>query len=159
MKHPVTNNGKNNLHIAGQVIRPGTTQMVDEHRIPPNLRRPAAPAAAPAPGPDIVANQAASPARDVIAELADASAERLDAIEANEQAGKARKGVLEAISAERLRRAAAADAQADELIGSLESLTAEQLDEAEAAEAEGEPRERVLQALAAERERRANTAG
>lgn len=105
MKHPVTNEGTTNLHCGETVIRPGETRMIDEHLVPPDRLRPEVPVAPkPAEKPLVEHN-----ATDIIAALLDLPAADLDALEAAEQAkgAKARKGVLEAIATERLRRAAA----------------------------------------------------
>lgn len=104
MKHPVTNEGTTNLHCGETVIRPGETRMIDEHLVPPDRHRAAAPEAPKQADKPLVERNAT----DIIAALLDLPAADLDALEAAEKAkeAKARKGVLEAIATERLRRAA-----------------------------------------------------
>lgn len=157
MKHPITNHGKTNMHVGTAVIRPGETRMVDDHLVPPNLRPQATPASSAPINP--VAALIAGKAAEVIAALPALSDDDLAqalALESGSQ--KPRTTVLQAIDADKLRRAALGVTGEDELIGSLATLTNEQLDEAEVAELDGEPRGRVLDAIAAERQRRADAA-
>jgi hypothetical protein len=105
MKYPVTNNGKTNLHVGTAVIRPGETRMVDDHLVPPNLRPQATPASSlPV---DPVVTLIAGKAAEVIAALpalSDDDIAQVLALESGSQ--KSRTTVLQAIDAEKLRRAA-----------------------------------------------------
>jgi len=111
---PVTNHGNTNLHIGGKVIVPGDTLHIDERIVPPDLM-PETPAEE---QPEKSADEIAAAAQfalveaiasgnvqSVVAELPALSDEDLTALEAYENANSARKGVLEAIAADRLRRA------------------------------------------------------
>lgn len=109
MKHPVTNDGTTNMHCGETVIRPGETRMIEAHLVPPAHAPDAAPVDTPPPPKPLVERNAT----DIIAALLDLPAADLDALEAAEKAkeAKARKGVLEAIAAERLRRATTGDSK------------------------------------------------
>lgn len=104
---PVTNSGTDNLHVGGKMIRPGCTRMIDENQVPAHLRpddQPAAEEQAPA---DPVLELLNGTVPEVVDALPSLSIEDLDRLEAAELADKNRKGVLEHIAADRLRRAAA----------------------------------------------------
>lgn len=105
---PVKNTGKTNLHIAGVVIVPGETKVLPASMVPEKfLPKSAAAEKSDAPPP---ANAVADLLKGTVAKVSEAlpglSVEDLDAIETTEAAGAQRKGVLEAIAAERLRRVA-----------------------------------------------------
>lgn len=112
---PITNPGPGSMWVAGQMIPSGETRHFPLHHVPPEHRPVAKPAASLAD--DAEAAQAAQAARlaeilsgtvaTVSEQLADLDAEDLAALAVAEEAGANRKGVLEAIDAERLRRAAA----------------------------------------------------
>lgn len=124
MQIPVHNPGPNMLFVAGKMIHPGETRHFEENDVPPALRPQAEPAAQAAPANsgeqgDAGAAQAAADkalaelaqqnAKDVIAALealADEDLVKLEALELGRADG-GRKTVLEAISAETLRRAGA----------------------------------------------------
>lgn len=101
MERPWTNTTDRIQHLGGKMIRPGATRDVEETLLPGF-----APAAA-----------AVEPDMDAVLELLEGSVdtvkeavprlenEDLDRLEAAEIAGKARKGVLEAVANERLERA------------------------------------------------------
>lgn len=109
---PVKNTGKTNLHVAGVVIVPGETKMLPASMVPARFlpeeeAEPAAPVAQ--------TDQTIEILKGTVAKVADVlpalTSEQLDALETAEAAGAQRKGVLEAIAADRLRRAALADGQ------------------------------------------------
>lgn len=105
---PYTNNKPYNQHIGGRVIRPGETRMVDASLVP-NATPEEAAQAPEAPNP--LAELVKKKVKDVTAALptlSDAELDdvlRLDAADAPD--GQARKGVAEAVAAEKLARAAA----------------------------------------------------
>lgn len=102
---PVTNNTPSNMHVGGRVLRPGETQLVEPHLVPPGLGEISAQANDEPPTDPLIELQALASAA-VIAELTALSADDLDALDALESASdKPRKGVLESIAAERVRRA------------------------------------------------------
>jgi hypothetical protein len=103
---PVTNHGKANLHIAGIVIRPGSTRMVDARNVPPEYAPPFEPAPAEEPPADPVLALLDHKTADIADALPGLDDDALARLAAAEQAGKTRKGVIEAIAAEQLRRAA-----------------------------------------------------
>lgn len=107
---PITNNGITNLHVAGVVIRPGCTRMVDAHLAPPDLL-PVSESQGetpPAEEPDALAALLEGNVAEVVKALPALSDDDLTAAENIEtgEGGKARKGVTDAIAHERLRRAA-----------------------------------------------------
>lgn len=107
-KIPVSNPTAMPIWVAGQMIPPGETRHFDAHHVPAEHRAaPAAPPPAEAPPPDPLEIIRAGSVKDIaagLATLADDELQRLDALE--QGSDKPRKGVLEAIAAERLRRAA-----------------------------------------------------
>lgn len=105
IKIPVTNDTSHNLHVGGSVLRPGETQLVEPHLVPPGMGHTSAPADTAPPLNHVQELQKAKSAI-VIAELTALSLDDLHALEALEaSANTPRKGVLEAITAEHLRRA------------------------------------------------------
>lgn len=104
-KIPFTNTTDRSIHAGPVCVRPGETRMVEPAHLPATHRpAPAAPAKAAAPAPDDPRALLDTNVANVAKALPLLSAEDLDALEAAEQAGKTRKGVLDAITAERLRR-------------------------------------------------------
>jgi len=104
-KIPVTNTSDANMHIGGSVLRPGETQLVEPHLVPPGMGE-VSTQANDEPPVDHVLELQKSKVDIVIAELTALSLDDLHALEALEaSASKPRKGVLEAITAEHLRRA------------------------------------------------------
>lgn len=102
---PVTNTTKANLHLAGKVIAPGDTRHIDITMVPDHLlpkERSEEVTEAPA---DPIVELLSGTVPEVGKALPDLDDEQLNAVEANEKVGQQRKGVLEAITAERLRRA------------------------------------------------------
>ena len=107
-KIPFTNKTNRSIHAGPVCIRPGETRMVEPAHLPAQHRpASAAPAKAAAPAPDDPIALLDANVASVAEALPLLSAEDLDELEAAEQAGKTRKGVLAAITAERLRRAEA----------------------------------------------------
>jgi hypothetical protein len=104
-KIPVTNDTDHNMHIGGSVLRPGETQLVEPHLVPPGMGE-VSTQASDEPPVDPVLELQKRKGDIVIAELTALSLDDLHALEALEaSASKPRKGVLEAITAEHLRRA------------------------------------------------------
>ena len=102
---PVTNTTEHNMHVGGHVLRPGETMHVDAHLVPPGKGETSAPADT-APPLNHVQELQKAKGDIVIAELTALSLDDLHALEALEaSASKPRKSVLEAITAEHLRRA------------------------------------------------------
>lgn len=108
-KIPVTNDTEHNMHIGGSVLRPGETQLVEANLVPPGKGH-VSTQANDEPPKDHVLELHKSKGDVVIAELTALSLDDLHALEALEaSASKPRKGVLEAIAAEHLRRASEKD--------------------------------------------------
>lgn len=107
---PYSNRTARAVHIGSVIVRPGETRMVDPRLVKGHT--PAKPAAAPPPDPNIeLLTLLASNTAQITAALPDLSDDQLAALDAAEQAAeKPRKGVVEAIAAERLGRAAGAGA-------------------------------------------------
>lgn len=104
-KIPVTNDTDHNMHVGGSVLRPGETQLVEPHLVPPGMGQ-LSTQANDEPPVDHVLDLQKSKSAIVIAELTALSLDDLHALEALEASATApRKGVLEAITAEHLRRA------------------------------------------------------
>lgn len=109
-KIPVTNDTDHNLHVGGSVLRPGETQLVEPHLVPPGMGEISSQANDEPPVDSVLELQKLASA-SVIAELTALSLDDLHALEALEaSAKKPRTGVLQAITAEHLRRAASEDA-------------------------------------------------
>lgn len=98
---PYTNTTDAPAYVAGILIQPGETRMVEALQ----LAKPAPmPAAAPAPDapPPVLLDILDGSVKDITSALPQLSAEQLDELETAEQNGKTRKGVLEAIAAARI---------------------------------------------------------
>ncbi len=106
MRLPVTNHGTTMLHVGGKVIRPGETRHIDESLVPDDLKPAASQASEDAPDDPLLALLDGS-VKEIEGALAGLSSAQLDELEAAEEAGKTRKGVIAAITAERLHRAEA----------------------------------------------------
>lgn len=104
---PVTNTGDTAIYAAGVLIPPGETRMVEALQLMTTSAGTETPAAAPAT--DSVLDLLDHSVKDIIAALPEVSDEDLDTLETAEQDGKTRKGVLEALAAERIRRAQATE--------------------------------------------------
>lgn len=175
-KIPVTNDTSHNLHVGGSVLRPGETQLVEPHLVPPGMGE-ISDTVASSDETDHSAILAAVGTADILACLQDASAEKLDHIEKYEAEGKNRPAVMEGIAAERLRRAADTNGTGDNtaasahvldlqksksaiVIAELTALSLDDLHALEALEASATaPRKGVLEAIAAEHLRRASDEG
>lgn len=107
MKVPYHNTNSHPEHVGGVMVQPGETRFIDEHRHPdyPGLgdRRPAA--AKPEPKGSDMAELAGEKAADIKDRLTELDDDHLAELLTAEEAGKNRKGVVEAINAELLTRA------------------------------------------------------
>lgn len=106
MRVPVENKGQMPIYVAGTMIQPGETRHFEEDMLPPEYRQSAAVEAEAAPLDPLLAVLELK-VSDVVNGLPDLSDEELDRLEMLESEGKARKGVIEAVTADRLRRAEA----------------------------------------------------
>lgn len=102
MKVPYTNNTTTAQYIGPLLIQPGDTRMVDDSFLP---KEPTA--ATPAEPTDPVLALLDANVATVTSSIAALSDADLDRLETAEQNGKTRKGVLEAIAAQKIDRAAA----------------------------------------------------
>lgn len=103
MKVPYTNETTKFMHVGGVTIPPGATRDVDASLLPgpkPQAEEPAKPVM-----PDAIAELLKKKVGDVTAALAGLSDDDLAKAGEQEQAGRNRKSVVEAIAAEQLRRA------------------------------------------------------
>lgn len=107
MRIPVTNHGDTMLHVGGKVIRPGETRHIDAALVPESLHPQTEQAQDDAPADPLLALLDGN-AKEIAAALAGLSLDQLAELEAAEEAGKTRKGVMASIADERLRRADAA---------------------------------------------------
>lgn len=110
---PIHNHGKATLYVGGKAIPTGETRMFHEHEVPPHLRPSAAKVEVQdKPKPDAallaILDQAIN---KIVPMLPSFSDEDLAKLEAAEQAGKTRDGMIKAFTEERLRRAAADEAE------------------------------------------------
>ena len=104
---PITNTSSANLHIAGVVIRPGSSRMVDAALVPPDLLPDEAQPEEPASdGTDALDALLLGSVLEITKALPGLSDDDLTRINSREGVGKKRKGVFDAIAHERLRRAA-----------------------------------------------------
>jgi hypothetical protein len=99
----VTNHTESNMHVGGSVLRPGETQLVEPHLVPPGMGE-ISTQANDEPPVDPIAELAKGTVAYIIAALPGLTRFDLDELDAYEQTGKARKGVLEAIAMEKLGR-------------------------------------------------------
>lgn len=109
---PVENKGKSPIYVAGVMIPPGETRHFADDMLPPEFRS-AAPVAAEVEAGDPLAELLDGNVHEVMGGLDVLSADFLLRLEALEQAGKNRKGVLAAIAEELLRRAEARAADSE----------------------------------------------
>lgn len=156
MQIPVTNTGETNLHIAGRVITPGSTRMVEESLAPDHLR-PAAGQTAAAGGADTIADLLAQAEADVIAALPSLSDDDLYAAYVTETDGRDRVDLLNALMLERKRRVIEPflDATVPEIEERLRRISSEALPDVEFFEKQGKDRKGVHEAIEEERLRRA----
>jgi len=107
-KTPFTNTSDTPVYAGGKLVKPGETRMVDPNTVD-GLSTAAAPEAPASSGQTnsllALLDQSIPKVVEAIRELSDAD---LEAVRVAEQDGKTRKGVLEAIEALRIERAAAA---------------------------------------------------
>jgi len=105
---PITNTSAAFLHVGGKVIAPGDTRHVDASMVPPDLL-PKDDSGEAADAPAAPANPMAELAQGTIAqivpELPNLSDDDLLSLEAIELEGGNRKGLIDAIEAEKLERA------------------------------------------------------
>lgn len=106
MRVPVENNSQMPIYVAGVMIPPGETRHFEEDQLPPEYRSSASPPVEEQPVDPLVTILAMNVA-DVVNGLPALSDEELDRLETLEAEGKARKGVIAAVTADRLRRAEA----------------------------------------------------
>lgn len=106
MRVPIENNGKMPIYVAGTMIPPGETGHFEEDMLPPEYRQSAAVEMEHAPE-DPLFVVLSLKVSDVVKGLPSLSDEELDRLEILESADKPRKGVIAAITEERLRRAEA----------------------------------------------------
>ncbi len=105
--HP--DSAPNPTTIGGVLLHPGDTRLVDASMVP-GARAKAAPAPTAPPAEDDMETLRSDSVKDIVAKLEQLADEQLDELEQLERADdKPRKGVLEGIDEERLRRAAADD--------------------------------------------------
>lgn len=112
---PVHNDTEHNMHVAGSVIRPGETKIFPAHDVPEKFREAAgvAPVDEKPPVENPIEDLAKGKVVEIVAALPALSDDALDQLEAIEGEGQKRKGVIEGIAADRLRRAAAAAADVE----------------------------------------------
>lgn len=106
-KIPVKNNGAMPIWVGGTMIPAGETRHFDPHHVPPEHRPARAKAESEAPPADPLQAIQSGSVKAIVAGIEALTDDELGRLEELEQAGGApRKGVMEAIAAERLRRAA-----------------------------------------------------
>lgn len=98
---PYTNTTDAAAYVAGILIQPGETRMVEALQLAEPAPMPATKPAPSAPVP-VLLDILDGSVKDITAALAELSAAQLDELETAEQNGKTRKGVLEAIAAARI---------------------------------------------------------
>lgn len=101
---PYTNTTATAAYVAGVLIPPGETRMVDALQVS-GPADPAEETPAPAQATDSILDLLDRSVKDITAALPEISDDDLARLETAEQDGKTRKGVLEALAAERIRRA------------------------------------------------------
>lgn len=104
MRHSIENKGTSPIYVGGKMIAPGEIQTFEEEDLPPE-HRPAAEGEAIAEPADPLALILALSIAKATLGLPDLSDEELKQLEAMEEAGAARKGMLAEIAMEILRRA------------------------------------------------------
>lgn len=153
----VTNETAMPLYVGSNMVPPGETRDFPESQVPPHLRPPAEPAAAPdEQQADLITDLAAGTVKAAIEHIPSLSLADLERLGELEQTGQARVTLLSAISDELLKRAQDAHlgellaGEADVVFTALPQLS--DLEVARAAEIEqgAAARPAVLEALAAE---------
>lgn len=108
MKFPVHNPTDSPMYVAGKMIPGGETAHFDLHELPPEMR-PAAEPTAPAEQTNPLEDVLKAPVKAVLAEVDALTVDEINAlIELEQAAGKPRSTLVEALSAEVLKRQAAA---------------------------------------------------
>lgn len=107
-KIPFSNTGTTPVYAGGLLVRPGETRMIDPTTVDGGDASAEAPAPSGSPANPLLTllDQSIPKVVEAIRELSDAD---LEAVRQAEEDGKTRKGVLEAIEALRIERAAAAE--------------------------------------------------
>ena len=124
---PVKNHGKTPMYVGSVMILPGETRILPAHHVPAHLHPQPEQPEAKTEEKDPLLELLTGTVLAVAAALADLSIEELDRLEAGENATeKPRKGILEAITEEKLSRAAATQETA-EFIASLEGMSEDEL--------------------------------
>lgn len=103
MRVPIENNGQMPIYVAGVMIPPGEIRHFEDDQLPPEFRAPAV--VEEVPEIDPLADLLAMKVDNVVNGLAALSDEELARLEVLEAEGKQRKGVLEGIAEDMLRRA------------------------------------------------------
>lgn len=106
MKVPISNDGQSVIFVGGRMIPPGEVVLFEEHELPAEYRAPAEPSAE-VPPEDPLAVILDMKVADVVNGLGALDDQDLAKLGELEAAGKARKGVLEAVAEEQLARAEA----------------------------------------------------
>lgn len=166
-KH-IHNPGKNIMFVGGKMIPPGEGKDIDEALLPPEHRDAPAEEAPRTPSLDeALAEELKKPVAELIEGLGRLTQEALERMGTLEgEAKKPRKSLLEAIGAEKVKRADEAlqkerlaeglKRPVEELIAALDSLTVAELDiVAELESASAPPRMELIDAIAAEKAKRA----
>lgn len=103
MRVPIENKGQMPIYVAGAMIPPGEIRLFEEDQLPPEFRAPAeVPVVEEVDPLLVILALSVDKVANGLPDLADAELDRLEMLEAE---GKARKGVIAAITEERLRRA------------------------------------------------------
>lgn len=154
-----TNTGKTAQHIGPVCVMPGDTREVDPRDLPDYRPEPAA-APATDPHAELLAILDGKVA-DVLAALPGLSLAQIDVLEQAEQDGNTRKGVMEGIAAERLRRASSEPADpADEARADIQAEELAALDDVELLELAADTDDETLRGMiAAEQARREAAVG
>ncbi len=108
MKFPVHNPTDSPMYVAGKMIPGGETTQFDLHELPPEMR-PADEQPAPEPEVDVLAEVLKAPVKAVLAEADALTVEEINGlIDLEQAADKPRSTLIEGLSAEVLKRQAAA---------------------------------------------------
>lgn len=100
---PYTNDGDTAKYVAGILIPPGETRLVDALQVSAPVPMDDAPEAPPpVPTEDVLVAILDGSVKDITEALPALTLEQLDTLELAEQGGKTRKGVIEALAAARI---------------------------------------------------------
>lgn len=134
---PIKNDSQSPMYVGGFMILPGETRHIEDHHVPAHLR--AAPeASTPAPAPDAIADLLGKPIPAIVEAITARddrgaptfSDEDLARLKTTEESGKARKGLMAAITEEELLRASehqGADPDMDAFAESLKAMGEDEL--------------------------------